>query len=292
MRFLHLSRSLLFDKQISFKASILVITFAIAIFSYLAIPMKVTVDGINYISSAKALFSERIVDLYVWYREPGYPLLIKAIHAISDYAGLFVFIQGAILGLASAIAFFVIRKSSGQTTTTFFQISLAILLVANPVMLIYSGLVLQQALFALILSLFGLSIWTVFQNRKRSNLIALMSMTIVIYAFAVFTSIGWIYLGFAPVFVVLFRGLSQLFSIQAKLNGNFQVIIWNLSKLLVVTLLAATVTLLLGNSTYKLWTEYKTNNMPVDYSTPNVITQLENVPYIPLHKKLLRGCSR
>lgn len=272
-----------FRRKISFKLATLTIVMAVTFMAYLTIPLKVTVDGVNYISSAKALFTQDISSKYVWYREPGYPLFIKLIHGLSEDGSLLVVCQGLCLGIAAAICFFLVRRSQGQVHTNPFEILIAIVLVLNPAFLIYSGLVLQQALFSLILSCFALltffSVTTDISKKLRVLLILLT--TIMLYITAITTSIGWIYLGLFPavsVFVIL--SVKKLKSFPIFRITRHGILLWIVTSLIISAALILT-TYKIGISTYGTWERYKQSNIPASFSMPNVIAPLETVPYIP-----------
>lgn len=267
--------------QRAMRVAVLSIVSAVTTIAYLAIPLKVTVDGVNYIASAKALLTNDMANMYVWYREPGYPLFLKFVHNLGDSGSLLVFSQSLLLGFASAISFYTVRRAAGYSQASLIQIAIAIALVANPMFLIYAGLVLQQALFAFLLALFSLFVLWAFQRPLWLRTGAFTSLILFSYLASVLTSVGWIYLGFFPVLI----SLTKIFwlPISKFLTRKS----WGAAKTLriavavVLTALIAVASYFVGTKTYAAWEDYKDHTMRTDYAMPNVIKPLTSTPYIP-----------
>lgn len=268
-------------KPLSFRFSFFTISLSVALIAVFSIPIKVTVDGINYISSAKALFSFQMSEKYVWYREPGYPFVLRFIHSITDSGIFVVFVQGMFIGIAAGTTFYIVRKAAGQTKTNIIQIVLAVLLVANPLLLIYSGLVLQQALFTLLLSLFGLLIYLAFVTINTTKVLGIIFAAASLYLVATLTSVGWIYLGLLPTSLILGKSVFTLFlnltsKFRSKRNWGFSFLV---SLLIVLVVLPGSY--LFATKSYEIWTNYKVSQMPTNFEVANVIKPINKVPYIP-----------
>jgi hypothetical protein len=80
---------------VSFRVASLWIIIPTIVVACIAVPFKVTVDGILYLSSAKSLFKRAFRTDYVWFREPGYPLFLRAIHFLGNDGMYITLIQSA-----------------------------------------------------------------------------------------------------------------------------------------------------------------------------------------------------
>jgi hypothetical protein len=125
--------------------------------------------------------------------------MLRMIHFLGN-DGMYITIAQAIcLGLASAIALYAVRRVLGHSNVTVGGLVVVLVLTLNPMYVIYSALVLQQALFAFQLALFGLGV--VWAMRRPGWLPRWMLLLLVAlnYFMAIWTSIGWIYLALVPV---------------------------------------------------------------------------------------------
>lgn len=112
-------------------------------------PFTISVDGFSYLKSSEVLFSDDFAQFYTWIREPGYPLLIRA---LEDLGGLFlVFLVQALFisfGILSTVfATYRILKIPAVNWKSFTASGIAIILVAG-----YASTILQQAT---LIGLFG-----------------------------------------------------------------------------------------------------------------------------------------
>ena len=167
--------------------------------SAVAVPIKVTVDGILYLSSAKSLFGHAMAANYAWFREPGYPVFLRVVHFFGNDGIYIVIAQALCLGVATLIALYAVRRMLGLGAPSAGVLAVVVLLQLNPMYLIYSALVLQQALFALQLALFGLGVVWALHRPSWLPRWLLVVLVLANYVAAIWTSIGWIYLALFPV---------------------------------------------------------------------------------------------
>jgi hypothetical protein len=255
----------------------------VTVASATAVPLKVTVDGILYISSAKALFKSTFARDYALFREPGYPLFLKAIHYFGDDGMFIIVAQALCLALAAFIALYSVRRVLGYANVTVGQVIVTVLLTLNPMFLIYSGLVLQQALFALQLALFGLGVvWAMNRYRpKRLSRPVLLVLVGLNYLTSIWTSIGWLYLALVPVTLTVIlcywpavRGvIRRAATLPWKVLGGFVVA--------VATIALCALVYAVGLQSYKGWEAIKAPYLQSASVPGAVIEPLQSIPRIP-----------
>lgn len=251
--------------------------------SVTAVPLKVTVDGILYLSSAKALFKSEFATDYAWFREPGYPIFLKSIHYFGDDGIFIVVAQALCLALATFIALYVVRRALGHSNVTVWQVIVTVLLTLNPMFLIYSGLVLQQALFALQLALFALGVlWAMSRYRpRRLSRPVLVALVTVNYLSSIWTSIGWLYLALVPVTITVI--LCYWPAVRGVLRRAVT-LPWKVVGGLVVAVAAVALCILVyavGLQSYKGWESIKAPYLNSSTVPDAVIEPLQSVPRIP-----------
>ena len=268
-------------RTMNYRTAAFLIVGIVTIVSVVAVPLKVTVDGVLYISSAKSLFKSDFATNYVWYREPGYPLFLKALHYLGN-DGLFVVAAQAIcLGLASFIALYAVRRMLRQTNVTVAQVILTVLLTLNPMYLIYSALVLQQALFTLQLALCALGVVWALRRPAWLSRSALLILVALNYFVAIWTSIGWLYLGLVPVTltIVLCLWPETLRQLQKATTLLWRSLAGFLLAVGIVALCA--LVYVVGLQAYSGWDAVKAPYLRNAQVAGAVIEPLSSVPYIP-----------
>ncbi len=246
--------------------------------SVLAIPLRVTVDGIMYVSSAKSFFTDDFAKTYAWFREPGYPFFLSVVHAVSDQGFLLIIVQAFMLGAAVFIGLYCAVRALGRSRPSLGLVAILTLLILNPMYLIYSALVLQQAQFAFQLSLIALSLSWVIRTPPWLSRWVLLAGVLVNYALSVWTSIGWIYLSLVPVAAVIVITLWKAFRGWTPLQRR-RVAIPALAVLSVVTLIGV---YRLGLLTYGGWTSIRdTYSVAAEGIPTQVIAPLSKLPGIP-----------
>lgn len=267
--------------SVSFRVATAYIVGIVTLVSCVAVPFKVTVDGILYLSSAKSLFKSAFATDYAWFREPGYPVMLRMIHFLGNDATYITIAQAICLGLASAIALYAVRRVLGHSNVTVGGLVLVLVLTLNPMYVIYSALVLQQALFAFQLALFGLGVvWAMHRPAwlARWMLLILVALN---YFTAVWTSIGWIYLGLVPVVLTV---VLAYFPIASAL---YRKVVTRARKVVTVAITVAAIVAVCGVvygaglQVYSGWQAVKAPHLH-DLTIPAaVIEPLSSAPHIP-----------
>ena len=190
------------NSAVSFRFSGWFIAITVPLVSILAIPTQVTVDSIFYIASAKSLFTPDFGEFYIWYREPGYPLLLSLIHLAGNSALYVQAVQALFMGLSVWMLLYAFIRSTGYQCMTRLQLGLAVLFIFNPMFFSYSGNFLQQAMFCFILASFAVLVeWSRSLPHRISEL-RLVAMTLGLYLVGVLTSVGWLYFSLFPMLLI------------------------------------------------------------------------------------------
>lgn len=260
----------------SFKRSFIVILSVIPAVAVLCVPPQVTVDGIFYVSSAKSLFSKQFAHLYTWYREPGYPLFLRAIHLFGDSALLVVLAQGLCIAAGIAIVTYVSRRALGFHSVTRIQLAVTLIFACNPIFIMYAGNFLQQAFFCLLISGFALIVeW----SRKLPTFLTTTKLILIavgLYMVSILTSIGWLYFGLIPLWISAFVLFQKKWKLKKlKLSAK------SFTLKAAVVLIAFASIYGLGRITYAGWETFKlpyTENLE---ARTYVVKPLEKLPIIP-----------
>ena len=255
------------NSPVSFRFSGWFIAVTVPLVSILAIPTQVTVDSIFYIASAKSLFSPDFGDFYIWYREPGYPLLLALIHLAGNSALYVQAVQALFMGLSVWILLYAFRRSAGFSDTTRLQLGLAVVFIFNPMFFSYSGNFLQQALFCFILASFAVFVEWSRKLPLRISELQLLLMTLGLYIIAVLTSVGWLYLSLFPILLIFInlvrRGEMILPRIRKHIRGLKSILFVS-----VVVIILTALTFGMGRTIYAGWEAYKEPFAEkVDYKT-------------------------
>lgn len=244
--------------------------------SALAIPMRVTVDGILYISSARSIFTDNFAETYAWFREPGYPVFLAAVHLFGGAGFALVIVQALCLCTAAFIGVYCAVRALGRERASVGLVVLVTVLVLNPMYLIYSALVLQQALFALQLALFALALsWAIRPVRRLSPWV-LLAGTAVNYVLCVWTSVGWIYLGLLPTAAVLVLVVGRAVGARVSRRGLLAA-----AAVLVSMVVAVGAVYALGLTVYGLWTSFRDAHAAAATDIPTSVISPQAIPGIP-----------
>ena len=255
------------NSPVSFRFSGWFIAIAIPLVSILAIPTQVTVDSIFYIASAKSLFSPDFGDFYIWYREPGYPLLLALIHLAGNSALYVQAVQALFMGLSVWMLLYAFRRSAGHKDATKLQLGLAVVFIFNPMFFSYSGNFLQQALFCFILASFAVFVEWSRKLPPGINTLRLITMTLVLYIIGVLTSVGWLYLSIFPILLIFINTVRRSATKYVRKGTNIRGFKWAFFGVMVVIGLTA-LTFGIGRSTYAGWEALKAPYAEkVDYKT-------------------------
>lgn len=261
----------------SFRSGAVMFALLTPIVSVLAIPTQITVDGIFYVASAKALFSPDFADFYIWYREPGYPLFLKAIHLLGNSALYVQAVQALCMGLSVWMLLYAFRRALGHNNLTRTQVALAFLFMFNPMFFTYSGNFLQQALFCLILATFAVLVeW----SRKLPEKVSdgrLAVFSLALYVFGILTSIGWLYLSLFPL-LLIWANIVRRATVRRKESGKStsQAITTVVGIFAVALLLVSSYGI--GRATYAGWESFKAPYAAQATYDTSVVSPLETVP--------------
>ncbi len=268
-------------KPVAYRFIFIVIVGVTVLVGCVAVPYKATVDGIVYISSAKSLFSDHFAVDYAWFREPGYPLLLRIIHFFGNSGIFIVLVQSLCLGVATFLALYATRRALGRGRPSTAVVFFVIVLSLNPIYMIYSALVLQQALFSLQLAFFALSVAWALRLPVRLNRWALIALVLANYFIAIWTSIGWLYLGLLPVVAVIAIVFSHnVVSLFTRVRGGLRkTAVVALSAVAVIAIFAGVY--VSGLQVYSGWQDIKDPYLKTAVVPGAVIQPLSGPPALP-----------
>jgi hypothetical protein len=260
---------------------------AIGLICALVVPLNVTVDGIFYLANSKSLFSPDFSELFTWYREPGYPFFLRAVTALVGNSGVaLIFIQGAVLGYSAIVSLSSLYWVSGHGRIPRPALIMTLVLTLNPMFLDYSGLILQQAIFAGFLASFAALLALSIRRPDSVRPWIIPIATMITYAAAVSTSVGWIYLGLLPTAAIMTIGavkMTNASSKKSKLQPRHVILVALLFALSVAGTNA------IGVACYQVWDSFKESNRSQSQEKAFVIKPLSGVPSLPTPESMVRS---
>jgi hypothetical protein len=256
----------------------------------LAVPTKVSVDGIFYITGARALFEPDFATVYPLFREPGYPFFLRVVHEFSSASLLVVGAQAASLAFAGFASVYSLNRALGRDRISRFQAVLTLILLLNPVFITYAGHFMQQSIFA---GFFGgflvLVEWARRQPARLKKWHVLLLLGLLSFV-AIWTSIGWLYLAVFPTSLALsYLLLPSVRRLKAPISGLAFARLWKASVSLAAVFVIAGTTYVANRVIYGSWeivrdAQTATNSIPTEVVKP--LTGLPGVadPLTVLHR--------
>jgi len=247
----------------------------------LAVPTKVSVDGIHYVLAAKTLFTPEFATLYPLFREPGYPAFLSLVHLLSGASVAVVAAQAALLAFSGLAGLYVVHRALGLTTITRYVLAIALVLVLNPIFLIYSGHVMQQAFFAALLAAFAVLVEWSRKPPPRVRRWHILLMLLGLNFVAVWSSVGWLYLGLFATTLAL-----GLLFVPAVLRLSRHRVVRVVSAAMLIALLAGS-TVVLDRAMYSGWERLRDAQTTTNDQTSITLKPLESAPSLPSPQRLV-----
>jgi len=260
---------------LSFRRSAAWIFGVVVPFAVLAVPTKVSVDGIHYILGAKTLFTPDFATLYPLFREPGYPAFLSFVHLFSGASVAIVAAQAALLAFAGFVGLYVLHRAMGLTTITRYVLAIALVLILNPIFFTYAGHVMQQAFFAALLACFAVLVeWArkLPADMRRWQIVALLFVLNFVTAWS---SVGWLYLGLFATVLALGLLAAPMF-VRLTRRRAVRVI----SGALLIAVLAGA-TLVVDRVMYAGWERLRDAQTATNNQTSVTLKPLESAPTLP-----------
>ena len=226
----------------------MVVVFAIAI--CLSMPLIVSIDGYNFLDSARSLFSSDAADSYSWYREPGYPAFIKFFHGVFGNADIWITLpQGIAMIGALGILWYVLAEhfSRVQRLVGGTVITIGVL---NPVYLSYSSMVLRQAYLTFVIAGFCGLVAKSYKETSLRGQLKVVTWAVALVLVGVSLSAVIAYVAVVP-FLILLVNLTR---ISLAIDRSRQ----RVRATLAVPLVVITLFITLGGS-WVAWDSYKTS---------------------------------
>jgi len=241
----------------------------------LAVPTKVSVDGIYYVLGAKTLFTPEFATLYPLFREPGYPAFLTFIHLFSGASLAVVAAQAAVLAFAGFAGLYVLHRALGYTTITRYVLAIALILMLNPMFLIYSGHVMQQAFFTGLLACFAVLVEWARKQPPRMRRWHVVALLIVLNFVAAWSSVGWLYLGLFATTLAL----SFLF-VPVVVRRVRHRLVRVISGVMLVAVLAGS-TVVIDRAMYAGWEQLRDAQTGTNEQASVTLKPLESTPSLP-----------
>lgn len=268
-----------FAREVKWTISAVTFAPALVLLATLAVSILVPIDGIIYISGAKSILTPDFAHFYPLYREPLYPLFLKAIHFFGSAALYVVIVQSALTATAGLMALYSVQRLAKSSRPKVWQLVLLWLILANPMFLGYSGAFLQQALFTFQLAGFGFLLSLALVPTKSLRTWVLVMLVLCWYLLGIATSVGWIYLGILPVATVLVVAISRPLRKLTKTRFRFRHLSSGLIAVLAVGVIIGSY--VLGTFAFSIWDNYKKPFIANSSAFGYVIKPLDSVPSIP-----------
>jgi len=265
----------------SFRQSAAWIFGVVVPFAVLAVPTKVSVDGIHYVLGAKTLFTPEFATLYPLFREPGYPAFLSFVHLFSGASLAVVAAQAALLAFSGLVGLYVVHRALGRTTITRYVLAIALVLILNPIFLIYSGHIMQQAFFAALLACFAVLVEWAHRLPTRVRRWHVVLMLLVLNFVAVWSSVGWLYLGLFATTLAL-----SLLFVPAVVRLSRRQIVQIVSATLLVGVLAGS-TVAIDRAMYSGWERLRDAQTSTNNQTSVTLKPLESAPTLPSVKDVV-----
>ena len=267
-------------EQISFSHTLglmMLVTLPVAI---LAVPSKVSVDGIYYVLGAKTLFTSDFSTLYPLFREPGYPAFLAFIHLFSG-ASLFVVVaQAALLTFASFAGLYVIHRALGRTTITRYVFIIGLAFTLNPIYFTYAGHFMQQSFFAGLLAAYAVLVEWSRKQPPRIKKWQVFALIVVLNFVTIWSSIGWLYLGlFATLLALCYLFVPTVWRFQRR---GVRIV----SAVLLVGAISGA-TFAADRAIYAGWERLRDAQTATNAINPVVLKPLETAPGLPSPGKAL-----
>jgi len=176
-----LDRILNFSKDKTDKIFPLTLSFLLIVSPLISTNFVVTHDGYLYLNSAFSLFKNNFELDYQWLREPGYPLILKAISVFINNDYSYIFVQSLMLSVSFYIFYYIFfsKVKIGILTKVFLTI-----VVINPYFFGWSSTVLQVAPITLCLALITLMIFKSLDGTNRTAILYWNLVTIFCWSIA------------------------------------------------------------------------------------------------------------
>jgi hypothetical protein len=266
--------------QISFRRAftlILLITVPVAM---LAVPSKVSVDGIFYVLGAKTLFTPEFATLYPLFREPGYSAFLSAIHLFSGASLVVVGVQAALLAFAMFAGLYVVHRALGRTTITRYVFIIGLAFTLNPIYFTYAGHFMQQPFFAGLLACYAVLVEWSRKQPPRVKKWQVFALIVVLNIVTIWSSIGWLYLGlFATLLALCYLFLPTVWRLRRR---GVRII----SAVLLVGVISGA-TLAADRAIYAGWERLRDAQTATNAINPVVLKPLEEAPGLPSPGKAL-----
>lgn|GEM_PF-6223125 len=233
-----------------------------ALVAVIAYPLKVTVDGFFYLSSARGLWTEQDAELVYWSREVGYVIFLKALNYFFGSGDVMLSaLQGVMLSAPIAI----LVGMTVRVRTIFSKFLIALVVVSTfwvPQYFGYSSLVLKQPLLVAFVGFAAFVAGLSHSVVRARSVIALLSLTVLGAFVAPHVAINMKYLWMWPGLVVpfvIYARRQRLMGLRKRQYGDNKSHRF-LGVRILFPLFFSAMIFVIGHVSQGLWDSYKKSN--------------------------------
>jgi hypothetical protein len=193
------------------------------LFAVAAYPLKVTVDGYTYLSSARSIFTNLSPTHYYWLREPGYPIFLRAIEVFFGSSDIAVTIgQAFLLASALTLSAYVAFRDAAKSVPLWLIGALPVVFL-SPQFFGYSSMILKQPLIGVIVAVAAWFVIASLTVQRARSVIMLLVIGLVVATLAPLVAFNlsyfWLWPAFASSSILAGRKL-KLLKISDGSNGR------------------------------------------------------------------------
>jgi len=171
----------------------------------LSSPLVVSVDGYQFLNSARSLFGPEFSGRYATFREPGYPIFLRVVHAVFGSSDVWItLLQASAMGIAVLVTARALGVRLNNMKGFLFG-GLVLAFSLNPIFLGYSSMIFRQALLCLPVALlaWGVNRAVAAESSKDLSRAALICASGLLFGTAISTMV--LYLSLVPGLIMFVR---------------------------------------------------------------------------------------
>jgi hypothetical protein len=171
------------------------------LFAIAAYPLKVTVDGYTYLSSARSIFTNLGPTHYYWLREPGYPVFLRAIEVLIGSSDIAVTLgQSFLLAGSLTLSAYVAFRDRDKTVPSWLLLVLPVVFFI-PQFFGYSSIILKQPLIGIVIAVGAWFVMTSLAVQRARSLVTLLIVGLGVAALSPLIAFNLSYFWLWPAFI-------------------------------------------------------------------------------------------
>lgn len=171
------------------------------LFAVSAYPLKVTVDGYTYLSSARSIFTSLSPTHYYWLREPGYPVFLRSVDILFGSSDLAVTLSQAFLLAGSLVLAAYVAFRDRDKLIPMWLLWLLPVVVVAPQFFGYSSMILKQPLIGVVIAVGAWFVMSCVSVQRARSVITLLLIGLVVAFVSPLIAFNLSYFWLWPAFV-------------------------------------------------------------------------------------------